>query len=439
MGPAPREAGPAGQRDGGAQLPEYLREYARRFQERLEKLRADAAAVEIDEDLADGADDRGPENPIHEQLSADVGLFATLCGFSTADFAELYGPLHQSLSRTRRGRRPAIGPMDSFLLLLHWLRSGQPFVMIAAGFRLNPQTVHRRVMEVAELVHGPLVARFITPAARTAFPAEETLPDCGLVVDATVQNRGRPVGPFEEARRYDSGKHCLDCLKSQVVTNRRGAAVLVVAGIPGAVHDMMLFREHVGDVEALIAGHEGEPVHVLADKGDIGVSGSARVVLVTPARRPAGGWLTRDQLRANATIGSARVIVENFFGRLKTKFRILAGRWAQREDLYPTIFEVCCALVNYAIRSGGGSPLRAEEGRSYLQALTLEVQAARAAESRRRASRRAALARRLDRLRPGEGGDPGSPPGEDESGDPPPVGDGGPAPAGGPPGAAGDR
>jgi hypothetical protein len=43
---------------------------------------------------------------------------------------------------------------------------------------------------------------------------------------------------FEEARRYCSAKHHLYCLKSQVITDCQGTALLVVAGVPKAMHDM---------------------------------------------------------------------------------------------------------------------------------------------------------------------------------------------------------
>jgi hypothetical protein len=83
-------------------------------------------------------------------------------------------------------------------------------------------------------------------------------------VDATVQDRGPPVGRYEDAQKYFSGKHHIYCLKSQVVTNREGLAVHVVAGVPGVQHDLRLFRDYVREIEDLVAMHEGESCHILA-------------------------------------------------------------------------------------------------------------------------------------------------------------------------------
>jgi hypothetical protein len=328
------------------------------------------AAVREDE----GEDQSG--DPITYQFSSNVSAFVKMCGFSPADFAVLFEPLEPILTVPHRGRPTVIGARDAFFLFLHWLRSGRSYAQIAAGLHLSQSTLSKRVVEVAHAVHGPLVERFIVSVANTPFAARERFPECGMVVDATVQDRGRPVGRYDEAQRYFSGKHHCYCLKSQVITDRQGAAVLVASGVPGAMHDMFLFREHTGELIELIHRHAGEPVTILADKGYIGNSGSPEVALVTPHRKPPLRVLTPEQQQDNAEIGSERVIIENFFGRMRTKFHITSGRWPHKEEFYPIVFEICCALVNFDIRSPGGSPLRADDGQYYLQSVSMEIELA---------------------------------------------------------------
>jgi hypothetical protein len=182
-----------------------------------------------------------------------------------------------------------IGSLGSLLLFLHWVGSGSSFVKTGAGFRIAPQIVRRRTFEVAAGLHRALVERFITSEDRTPLATREEFPDCGLVVNATVQDRRRPVGTFEDARRYSSAKHHLDYLKSQIITDRQGMDLLVPAGRLGAVHDMQLFREHLTEVEELVAGHDEKPTGILADLDDMAAAESDRVVLVTPHRRPPRG------------------------------------------------------------------------------------------------------------------------------------------------------
>jgi hypothetical protein len=158
-------------------------------------------------------------------------------------------------------------------------------------------------------------------------------------------------------------------LKSQVLTNRGGFAVLVHAGIPGAQHDLSLLRRTLPDIEQLIMAHPGQPCEILADKAYIGDIGSRVVRLVTRQKQLPNRFLNSDQVRDNNPLSHHRVVIENFFGRLSGKFRIIIGRWAFLEEFYPKIFRVCCALVNFDIlRPGGG--LRPEDAVFYRKALT---------------------------------------------------------------------
>jgi hypothetical protein len=206
---------------------------------------------------------------------------------------------------------------------------------IAAGFAIKEETLHKRLKEMIMLVHDDIVERFVTSQAAMRFTVSNDLPDCGLIVDAKVQDRGRSAGRYEDVRKYYSGKHSISYLKSQVIPTRNGIAVHIVAGVPGAVHDMKLFRDNLGSVEERVDKHTGEPCQILADKGYIGEIRSEKVNLVTPHKVPARGYRSQPQLRMNTTIAQSRVVIENYFGRPSTKFDILVRRWSFDEELYP--------------------------------------------------------------------------------------------------------
>jgi hypothetical protein len=130
---------------------------------------------------------------------------------------------------------------------------------IDAAFKLSKNTVHARVLEVLDRVHDPLVMRFVAAQARAPLPLRGEHPACGFIIDATIQNRGRPVGTFEEA-----------------ITNRDGLAVHIVAGVPGAKHDFQLFQDNLAAIEELIVSHPRELSNILADNGyagDVSVRG----------------------------------------------------------------------------------------------------------------------------------------------------------------------
>jgi hypothetical protein len=193
-------------------------------------------------------------------------------------------------------------------LFLHWLRSANPIDQIAAHFDLKFPTLYKHLHKLALAVHNRLVTKYMTDLREQ--PLRVTGDDYrsyGLVVDATVQKRGWPAASFEEARRYFSEKHWIYCLKPQAVTNRQGLALHVVAGVPGSVDDLTLFRSSVTDLEELVASKPNEPTKIPADKKYIGFADSQILQLMTPYNKPRNGVLIQVQLATNknwAVLGS---------------------------------------------------------------------------------------------------------------------------------------
>jgi hypothetical protein len=136
-----------------------------------------------------------------------------------------------------------------------------------------------------------------------------------------------------------------------------------------SVHDLEVFRRALNDLYRLPEGHPNEPTKILADKGYIGFNDSPLVKLVTPHEKPPHGFLSDAQVRSNQRLSSARVVVENYFGRLATRFHPMVRRWRFDDAFYPDVFGICCALANYDILLGGGT-LQSTEGDQYGSMLT---------------------------------------------------------------------
>ncbi|RHY11459.1 hypothetical protein DYB36_008778 [Aphanomyces astaci] len=95
-------------------------------------------------------------------------------------------------------------------------------------------------------------------------------------------------------------------------------------------------------------------------QGPDGYQGIQREVrAVLPTKKPIGGVLTADELRTNDRIASDRVIVENFFGRLKTLWSVCSDIYAWKRQNYDMLFQTCLALTNVHVRIHN---LRAEDG-----------------------------------------------------------------------------
>jgi hypothetical protein len=144
----------------------------------------------------------------------------------------------------------------------------------------------------------------------------------------------------------------------------------ITAGIPGSVQDLALFRDTQDQLTKSMTSKPGESTKPLADNGDIGFREDGPLQLVTPEKKPAHGTLRPREARESYDLTSVRVVMENFSGRISTKFHIMARRWGFKDEYYATIFETCCALANFDIQDGLEGSLQKQETETHDKILT---------------------------------------------------------------------
>lgn len=81
--------------------------------------------------------------------------------------------------------------------------------------------------------------------------------------------------------------------------------------------------------------------------------------LLTPYRD--NGRLTLRQKNYNHKHSATRVLIEQTFGLLKTRFRILKFINIYRTELIPNIIMACCVLHNIAMQMGDRIEIEVEE------------------------------------------------------------------------------
>jgi len=158
-----------------------------------------------------------------------------------------------------RRHRAAIGspwrklnPARQALLVLAYLRKGDTFAELAAGFDVGTTTAWRYVNETA----GLLAAR--APKLRTAVRDAVRAGYAYVVVDGTLI----PVDRVAADRPFYSGKHKRHGMNLQVIASPDGGIVWVSGALPGAVHDMKAQW-----IWGVLAELEAAGLVVLADKG----------------------------------------------------------------------------------------------------------------------------------------------------------------------------
>lgn len=115
-----------------------------------------------------------------------------------------------------------------------------------------------------------------------------------------------------------------------------GAVAFISDPYPGARHDFALFQGSVSKYRDFLAKEPGDELledldrgqdqwALLADKGYIGAEAYLRALI--PKKSTAARPLTPEEMAYNQRLSNARVICENFYGRMKGLFRICTDRY----------------------------------------------------------------------------------------------------------------
>lgn len=205
-----------------------------------------------------------------------------------------------------RRHRKAIGspwrkvnPGRQALLVLVYLRKGDPFAEIAPGFGVSVATAWRYVEETVKL----LAAR--APKLRTALRRARADGHPYLVIDGTLI----PIDRVHADRPFYSGKHQKHGMNIQVIATPAGDIVWVSGALPGHVHDLSAAR-----IWGVVRELERLGLITLADKGYQGAEH-----LITPYK---GRNKPESQKIANRAHAQLRGPGERANAQLKT-WRIL--------------------------------------------------------------------------------------------------------------------
>jgi hypothetical protein len=118
------------------------------------------------------------------------------------------------------------------LLVLAYLRKGETFAELAAGFGIGTATAWRYVTETTALLaaRAPTLRQALRDASKTGYAY--------LVIDGTLI----PIDRVAADRPFYSGKHRKHGMNLQVIASPGGKIVWVSRPLPGAVHDLTAAR-----------------------------------------------------------------------------------------------------------------------------------------------------------------------------------------------------
>jgi hypothetical protein len=149
----------------------------------------------------------------------------------------------------------ALPPGMQALMTLAYLKNGETFAQLGAGFGVGTTTAWRYINETVTLLsaRSPKLSRALAKARKDGL--------LYLVMDGTII----PIDRVAADRPFYSGKHNKHGVNLQVIASPDGTIVWVSGPLPGSVHDLKAARIW-GLVRALAAAG----ILVLADKGYVG-------------------------------------------------------------------------------------------------------------------------------------------------------------------------
>ena len=283
-------------------------------------------------------------------------------GLTDDQMEEIEDIVRETMAPTGPGPR---GPdmRARLVVLMRWMDDYPSFKMLSLSFRCSQSQIARSIQYALEGTEIPLTLAYL-PRRKEEISCKEKFKyhrKAFGAVDATVFPILRPGLPNESD--YYSGKHKIHCLKVQALVTPDGQCVHLSEIIPGATHDRILFTQS-GLGKFLATSYIDERglradkhPKILADLGYQGVQHEYSEIEL-PFKRQPGKELTREQEIYNNELSSDRLIVENYFGRLKAYYKILTRPYRGSIDSFKSVIRIAFALTNMRIKS---APLRAGE------------------------------------------------------------------------------
>jgi hypothetical protein len=180
----------------------------------------------------------------------------------------------------------ALNPGQQALLVLVYLRKGEPFAQVGAGFDVSTATCWRYVNETVELV----AAR--APKLRAALRNAKHEKMAYVIIDGTLI----PIDRIAADRPFYSGKHQRHGVNLQVIASPDGTILWVSGQLPGSMHDTSAAR-----IWNILAALEEAGHIALGDKGYHGYDETGHQV-ITPYKGKNKPQSQKDANRAHARL-----------------------------------------------------------------------------------------------------------------------------------------
>ena len=334
-------------------------DYINQLNDVFENVNQQLAAAHVEEEEENGEYDFIGYNSVLNN-NGENGI-KTLTGFTIQQFEAIYEDCRPSLEARGRGRRSRLTNKDRLFYALVYMHTNDPWIKLSTVFHISPNYLNKVVVQTAMTIANPLIQRYAP--MRKDIPPEairfHNFPDAIGAVDTTLLPIAKPSNEIGR-RGYYSKKHNQHGCKLQVCVTAFGQCIHWHYENWGSKHDITIFREsgaipffsriqQIGQM--LVATY----FPLLFDKGYTGINRDLPQAIIVQ-KRPRGRQYNEQEIQFNQRVEADRVIVENYFSRLKSKFLIFYYPYRGDIEMHIVYAKIGIALTNKDILD---NPLRA--------------------------------------------------------------------------------
>ncbi|KAF0712498.1 Aste57867_4809 [Aphanomyces stellatus] len=321
------------------------------------------------EPTEDPVEDADSSSPVLDSFVETRGLEVVhaLTNFSFSELNTLWASIKPFVTthwNVGSGRKSPVTGRDMLFMTLVTLKHAGTWDIVAATFNEKAATFGQRVTNFIRTLHPHLLRKFVDEQAvkwtmRNLVASGHQFQNhkaALYAVDVTFQETTMPAVAFGEKKVYFSKKHGLYGHKVEVSVAPNGLAINVTDSAKGSVSDIEIFKDNLG--------FHTSQLEKQADEGDINDPDALQDRYPTHWAVLSDKGYQESRKRANERLSTDRVIVENFFGRLKTLWGLASDKYTWKKEEYNMYFQTCVALTNVHIRF---NPLRNVDGHGYNQ------------------------------------------------------------------------
>lgn len=298
---------------------------------------------------------------LYQRLKSKPESFRLLTNFTPEEFLLLFFSFEEHIGdHGRRGPPPSIGWMDSFLVLLIFYTTHEDLLKLSSLLDIKSTTLRSTIFRSRPILNAALREKWWEDPIRPV-PLEDTnFPFVGGLVDSTSFEVYRPKTHFNEAKFYFDAKNWMYALKKEVVVTAAPPhyAIFSQPSQLGSVHDLKIFKSTFHSYQTYLTKTVSEQSHLLHDAspswallGDLGYIGAQAETGIRVLTPPKGTILSSQQIKQRRELNAIRVLIEQFFGRMKRLWGICRGIYTLDHSHFDMDINNCILLTNEHIRT----------------------------------------------------------------------------------------